>query len=71
MCHEHGFAGTADPGAHSLAMGQQEGLSSVGEAGSASAPADCCVAAHLAYKPPRSWLLLSKEYFSKRAMLFV
>lgn len=71
MCHKRGFAGMAEPGAQCLAMGWQEGPSSPGKAGAASVPVDCCNAAPFAYETPSSWLLLSKEHFSKRLMLFV
>ena len=66
VCCEHGFAGAADPGARSPAMGWQDGPGSLGEAGAVSVPADCCNTARFAYKTPRFWLLLRKEHFSEK-----
>lgn len=57
-CHQHGSGGAAE--------GWQEGPGSLGEAGAASVPADCCKAALLACKAASSWAIVKQGTFFKK-----
>lgn len=57
-CHQHGSGGAAEE--------WQEGPGSLGEAGAASVPADCCKAALLACKAASSWAIVKQGTFLKK-----